>query len=253
MEIKKTVYNLLESQLILQQHLFRLAVVGNSVHQFLHLPRPMVMQIKSNLWAQTNQVTIELVVTDVGDVLGERAHIEMLRFCGDDSMEIDSAIDRASANEFDETIDEAMKARRTELGEDDEPIDSAMTMMDEFEVVARASYMNTCDSETYNKTYTVSRDNLLSVLKMSPCRNGSLREKKREAKRAVKWGMDLATFTAPQIKQILDGDVFEALVLVKRMGIDVREGRRRQFNYIGKRFGIRKNSVFCLDFEIVGY
>ncbi|KAK9168776.1 hypothetical protein Syun_000916 [Stephania yunnanensis] len=49
--------------------------------------------------------------------------------------------------------------------------------------------------------------------------------------------MDLATFTAPQIKQILklaslDGDVFEALVLVKRMGTDVREGRRRQFNYI---------------------
>ncbi|KAK9093376.1 hypothetical protein Syun_028287 [Stephania yunnanensis] len=51
--------------------------------------------------------------------------------------------------------------------------------------------------------------------------------------------MDLATFTAPQIKQILklaslDGDVFEALVLVKRMGTDVREGRRRQFNYIGR-------------------
>ncbi|KAK9151202.1 hypothetical protein Syun_009511 [Stephania yunnanensis] len=51
--------------------------------------------------------------------------------------------------------------------------------------------------------------------------------------------MDLATFTTPTIKQILklaslDGDVFEALVLVKRMGTDVREGRRRQFNYIGR-------------------
>ncbi|KAK9151824.1 hypothetical protein Syun_010133 [Stephania yunnanensis] len=72
----------------------------------------------------------------------------------------------------------------------------------------------------------------------------SRNQKKREAKRAVKWGMELATFTAPQIKQILklaslDGDVFEALVLVKRMGTDVREGRRRQFNYIGKRFDIR--------------
>ncbi|KAK9164490.1 hypothetical protein Syun_005392 [Stephania yunnanensis] len=67
----------------------------------------------------------------------------------------------------------------------------------------------------------------------------SRNQKKREAKRAVKWGMDLATFTAPQIKQILklaslDRDVFEALVLVKRMGTDVREGRRRQFNYIGR-------------------
>ncbi|KAK9092609.1 hypothetical protein Syun_027520 [Stephania yunnanensis] len=32
----------------------------------------------------------------------------------------------------------------------------------------------------------------------------------------------------------LDGDVFEALVLVKRVGTDVREGRRMQFNYIGR-------------------
>ncbi|KAK9160539.1 hypothetical protein Syun_006880 [Stephania yunnanensis] len=44
----------------------------------------------------------------------------------------------------------------------------------------------------------------------------------------VKWGMDLVTFTAPKIKQILNP------VLVKRMGTDVREGRRRQFNYIGR-------------------
>ncbi|KAK9129481.1 hypothetical protein Sjap_009968 [Stephania japonica] len=67
----------------------------------------------------------------------------------------------------------------------------------------------------------------------------SRNQKKREAKRSVKWGMDLATFTAPQLKQILkvvslDRDVFEALMLVKRMGTDVREGRRRQFNYIGR-------------------
>ncbi|KAK7343353.1 hypothetical protein VNO77_12020 [Canavalia gladiata] len=62
---------------------------------------------------------------------------------------------------------------------------------------------------------------------------------KRDAKRAVKWGMELASFSAPQIKRILrvaslDQVVFEALMLVKRLGPDVREGRRRQFNYIGK-------------------
>ncbi|KAJ1436287.1 Ribosome-associated, YjgA [Sesbania bispinosa] len=65
----------------------------------------------------------------------------------------------------------------------------------------------------------------------------SRNELKREAKRAVKWGMDLASFSAPQIKRILrvaslDQVVFEALMLVKRLGPDVREGRRRQFNYI---------------------
>ncbi|MQM15930.1 hypothetical protein Taro_048882 [Colocasia esculenta] len=32
----------------------------------------------------------------------------------------------------------------------------------------------------------------------------------------------------------LDKEVFDALMLVKRLGHDVREGRRRQFNYIGK-------------------
>ncbi|KAL5070736.1 hypothetical protein RYX36_021623 [Vicia faba] len=62
---------------------------------------------------------------------------------------------------------------------------------------------------------------------------------KREARRAVKWGMDLASFSSPQIKRILrvvslDHIVFEAIALVKRMGPDIREGRRRQFSYIGK-------------------
>ncbi|XP_054825165.1 uncharacterized protein LOC129322799 [Prosopis cineraria] len=62
---------------------------------------------------------------------------------------------------------------------------------------------------------------------------------KREAKRAVRWGMELASLSAPQIKRILrlvtvDREVFEALMLVKRLRPDVREGRRRQFNYIGK-------------------
>ncbi|CAN6484651.1 unnamed protein product [Victoria cruziana] len=67
----------------------------------------------------------------------------------------------------------------------------------------------------------------------------SRNEKKREAKRAFKWGMDLAQLPPPQIKLILkaaelEEEVFEALMLVKRLGPDVREGKRRQFNYIGR-------------------
>ncbi|PAN03520.1 hypothetical protein PAHAL_1G005200 [Panicum hallii] len=62
---------------------------------------------------------------------------------------------------------------------------------------------------------------------------------KREARRAVQWGMDLAKFPPPQIKRILraaslETEVFDALMLVKRFGPDVREGKRRQFNYIGR-------------------
>uniref|UniRef100_A0A0D9W2X7 Uncharacterized protein n=1 Tax=Leersia perrieri TaxID=77586 RepID=A0A0D9W2X7_9ORYZ len=62
---------------------------------------------------------------------------------------------------------------------------------------------------------------------------------KREARRAVQWGMDLAKFSPLQIKRIvraasLEREVFEALMLVKRFGPDVREGKRRQFNYIGR-------------------
>ncbi|PIA57305.1 hypothetical protein AQUCO_00600206v1, partial [Aquilegia coerulea] len=60
---------------------------------------------------------------------------------------------------------------------------------------------------------------------------------KREARKAVQWGMDLANFTVPQIKFIiriasLDQEVFDAIMVVKRLGSDVREGKRRQFNYI---------------------
>lgn len=67
----------------------------------------------------------------------------------------------------------------------------------------------------------------------------SRNEKKREARRAVRWGMDLASFSAPQIKRILrvaalEQEVYDALMLVKRLGPDVKEGKRRQFNYIGK-------------------
>ncbi|XP_039113889.1 uncharacterized protein LOC120249446 isoform X2 [Dioscorea cayenensis subsp. rotundata] len=67
----------------------------------------------------------------------------------------------------------------------------------------------------------------------------SRNEKKREARRAVRWGMELSAFPVPQIKRVLkvaslEREVFEALMLVKRLGPDVREGRRRQFNYIGR-------------------
>ncbi|KAJ1270382.1 hypothetical protein BS78_06G048400 [Paspalum vaginatum] len=67
----------------------------------------------------------------------------------------------------------------------------------------------------------------------------SRNELKREARRAVKWGMDLAKFSPPQIKRILraaslEREVFDALMLVKSFGPEVREGRRRQFNYIGR-------------------
>ncbi|KAA3467087.1 thaumatin-like protein 1 isoform X1 [Gossypium australe] len=55
----------------------------------------------------------------------------------------------------------------------------------------------------------------------------SRNQKKREARRAVRWGMDLASFSTPQIKLILRQGVC-------RLGPDVREGKRRQFNYIGK-------------------
>ncbi|KAJ8538258.1 hypothetical protein K7X08_014798 [Anisodus acutangulus] len=67
----------------------------------------------------------------------------------------------------------------------------------------------------------------------------SRNEKKREARRAVKWAMDLAKFSPPQIKRILrvasaEQEVYDAVMLVKRLDPDVREGKRRQFSYIGR-------------------
>ncbi|XP_021769044.1 uncharacterized protein LOC110733321 isoform X2 [Chenopodium quinoa] len=67
----------------------------------------------------------------------------------------------------------------------------------------------------------------------------SRNEMKRKARQTLHWGMDLASFSTPQIKRILkaaslEEDVFEALMVVKRLGSDVREGKRRQFNYIGR-------------------
>lgn len=51
--------------------------------------------------------------------------------------------------------------------------------------------------------------------------------------------MDLAKFSAPQIKRILrvastEQEIYEAVMLAKRLGPDVREGKRRQFSYIGR-------------------
>ncbi|KAL6511863.1 hypothetical protein OROGR_021460 [Orobanche gracilis] len=61
----------------------------------------------------------------------------------------------------------------------------------------------------------------------------SRNEMKREARRAVRWGMELASFSPSQIKRILvAGLEQEALMVVKKLGRDVREGKRRQFNYI---------------------
>ncbi|CAH8349652.1 unnamed protein product [Eruca vesicaria subsp. sativa] len=67
----------------------------------------------------------------------------------------------------------------------------------------------------------------------------SKNQRKRDARRAVKWGMELASFSSDQIKRVmraasLGEEVYDALMLAKRLGADVREGKRRHFNYIGK-------------------
>ncbi|XP_020260489.1 uncharacterized protein LOC109836864 [Asparagus officinalis] len=87
------------------------------------------------------------------------------------------------------------------------------------------------EDPSYNNTHNDSS-------RSNPSRR-SRNELKREARRSVKWGMELAKFNNSQIKRVLrvaglDEDVFDALMLVKRLGPDVREGKRRQFNYIGR-------------------
>ncbi|XP_010448600.1 PREDICTED: uncharacterized protein LOC104731043 [Camelina sativa] len=67
----------------------------------------------------------------------------------------------------------------------------------------------------------------------------SRNQRKRDARRAVKWGLELASFSSDQVKRILRAaslgeEVYDALMLGKRLGSDVREGKRRHFNYIGK-------------------
>ncbi|KAG5413826.1 hypothetical protein IGI04_001393 [Brassica rapa subsp. trilocularis] len=68
----------------------------------------------------------------------------------------------------------------------------------------------------------------------------SRNQRKRDARRAVRWGMELASFSSDQIKRVmraasLGEEVYDALMLAKRLGADVREGKRRHFNYIGER------------------
>ncbi|CAN8274072.1 unnamed protein product [Cochlearia groenlandica] len=67
----------------------------------------------------------------------------------------------------------------------------------------------------------------------------SRNQRKRDARRAVRWGMELSSFSSDQLKKImraasLGEEVYDALLLAKKLGSDVREGKRRHFNYIGK-------------------
>ncbi|KAL3733314.1 hypothetical protein ACJRO7_022787 [Eucalyptus globulus] len=74
----------------------------------------------------------------------------------------------------------------------------------------------------------------------------SLNQKKREARCDVPWGMELASFSHPQIKRFLrwcweikivaslEQAALDAWILAKRLKPDVREGKRSQFNYIGR-------------------
>lgn len=66
----------------------------------------------------------------------------------------------------------------------------------------------------------------------------SRNQKKKDAALAVHWGMELAKLSSAQLKRIvraasLENEVVDAVMLVKKLGSDVREGKRRQFNYIG--------------------
>ncbi|CAH2078101.1 unnamed protein product, partial [Thlaspi arvense] len=72
-----------------------------------------------------------------------------------------------------------------------------------------------------------------------PDSSRSRNQRKRDARRAVRWGMELASFSSDQIKRIMKAaslgeEVYDALMLAKRLGSDVREGRRRHYNFIGK-------------------
>ncbi|KAI5326435.1 hypothetical protein L3X38_035509 [Prunus dulcis] len=66
--------------------------------------------------------------------------------------------------------------------------------------------------------------------------------------------MDLSSFSTPQIKRILrvaslDQDVLDAMILVKKFGPDVRQGKRRQFNYIGKMLQEEQEEAEETDYE----
>ncbi|XP_057518040.1 uncharacterized protein LOC130798966 [Amaranthus tricolor] len=95
------------------------------------------------------------------------------------------------------------------------------------------------EKNTFRNNIKIESDDEEDVEDNKKKKRRSRNEMKREARQAVRWGMDLVSFTTPQIKLILkaaslEEEVFEALMLVKRLGSDVREGKRRQFNYIGR-------------------
>lgn len=63
-------------------------------------------------------------------------------------------------------------------------------------------------------------------------------QSKRKALRALKWANELATFSPSQLRQAirwasLDEEVYDAVMLVKSLSPNVRNGKRRQFNFIG--------------------
>ncbi|KAL6524821.1 hypothetical protein OROMI_030414 [Orobanche minor] len=65
----------------------------------------------------------------------------------------------------------------------------------------------------------------------------SRNEMKREARRAVRWvPSKLLILCHRCVRRVagLEQEVFDALMVVKKLGRDVREGKRRQFNYIGR-------------------
>lgn len=63
-------------------------------------------------------------------------------------------------------------------------------------------------------------------------------QKKREASRGVDWALQLSAFTTSQLRQAvrwgdLQEEVFDAVTLLKRIGRDGKNARRRQLNLIG--------------------
>ncbi|CAM6117576.1 unnamed protein product [Calypogeia fissa] len=68
----------------------------------------------------------------------------------------------------------------------------------------------------------------------------SRNQSKRDAKRARQWGVELASLAPAQLKQAvrwagLSEEVYDAVMIVKNLGTvsKVRNGRRRQYTYIG--------------------
>uniref|UniRef100_A0A2K2BC46 Uncharacterized protein n=1 Tax=Populus trichocarpa TaxID=3694 RepID=A0A2K2BC46_POPTR len=74
----------------------------------------------------------------------------------------------------------------------------------------------------------------------------SRKQKKREARLAIRWGMELASSSPPQIKRIIKVASLEK----DRPGPDVRQGKRRQYNYIGRK--LLRDGFSGLEEKIIG-